>query len=194
VILYLHGFRSSPASHKARLLHDRMVQRGLASHFWCEQLPFAPQEAEALIERVIAAAPTPHTLVGSSLGGLYASVLAQRWGLPAVLINPAVLASVTLEAYIGTQTHLHTGQAFEFTAAHIDHLRRLEAEPLTDLSHTWLLVEAGDEVLDATAAVKRFAGAKITLHEGGDHSFTRFADYLDEIIDFARGPAPSAAA
>jgi len=162
-----------------------MAALGQAGRFWCEALPPAPLKSISLIEGVIAAQPDKPTLVGSSLGGLYASALAQKWGLAAVLINPAVLASVTLESFIGTQTNLYTGQSFEFTRADIDALRAIEAEPLEDLSRTWVLLESGDEVLDYRAALQRFNGARISLHEGGDHSFTRFADYLDEIIDFA---------
>lgn len=139
----------------------------------------------ALINQVIRTHPGRHTLVGSSLGGLYASVAAQQHGLPAVLVNPAVVASLTLESFIGRQTNFHTGEHFEFTAQHVRDLRQLEARPLTDLQRYWLMVETGDEVLDYRAALDRFQGARLTLIEGGDHSFTRFADYLDDIICFA---------
>ena len=159
-----------------------MSERGLSRQFWCQQLPHAPADAMALINQVIRTHPGPHTLVGSSLGGLYASVAAQQHGLAAVLVNPAVVASVTLETFTGQQTNLHTGEHFEFTVQHVFDLRQLEATPLSDLQRYWLMLETGDEVLDYRAALDRFQGARLTLLEGGDHSFTRFADYLDDII------------
>lgn len=184
MILYLHGFRSSPASHKAQLLREFMISRGQGGDFWCEPLPPAPREALALIDATIEAARRPVTLVGSSLGGLYATAAAEKHDCRAVLINPAVLAALTLEPYLGTQTNLYTGEPFELTRADLADLEALEAQPITP-SRYWLLVEAGDEVLDYRAAVDRYQGARQTVLPGGDHSFTRFADYLADILAFA---------
>src|SRR5690606_27098485 len=116
MIIYLHGFRSAPASHKAQALKQRMQERGLAHAFWCEQLPHVPARAVALIEHAILEAPERNpghapTLAGSSLGGYYATFLAERHGLRAAVINPAVLAPLDLEPWIGTQTNLYTGEA-----------------------------------------------------------------------------------
>ena len=128
MIIYLHGFRSAPASIKARALKTRMTARGLAERFWCEQLPVSPRAAIALAEGEIArarAAGLDPTVVGSSLGGYYATWLAERHDLRAVLVNPAVVAPLSLEAYVGTQDNLYTGERFEFTHGHIDELRAI---------------------------------------------------------------------
>lgn len=185
MIIYLHGFRSGPQSWKSRALKARMDALGIGDAFWCEQLPVPAAEAIALIEAQIARCATPPTLVGSSLGGYYATWLAERHGLQAVLVNPGVLAPLTLSDYLGPQTHMYTGEPFDFTTAHIEALRALDVPAITRPERYWLLVETGDEVLDYRAAVAHYPGARQTVLEGGDHSFTRWGDYLDPILQFA---------
>jgi hypothetical protein len=190
MIIYLHGFRSAPSSIKAQALYRHMAARGLADEFWCERLPVSPRAAIALVEaqiaRCLAERPqrTP-TLVGSSLGGYYATWLAERHALPAVLVNPAVVAPLSLEAWIGRQTNLYTGESFDFTAQHIAELRAIDVPAITRLERYWLLVETGDEVLDYRDAVARYAGARQTVLAGGDHGFSRWGDYLDAVLAFA---------
>ena len=189
MILYLHGFRSAPASTKAQALASRMIELGLGEAFWCPHLPVSAREAIALVEAQIArcrsaGAPAP-SLVGSSLGGYYATWLAERHGLKAVLVNPAVVAPLDLEPYLGRQTNLYTGEDFDFTEAHIQELRELEVTVLARPERYWLLVEEGDEVLDYRDAVAKYTGARQTVLPGGDHSFTRWDDYLDAILEFA---------
>ena len=188
MIVYLHGFRSAPASIKARALKARMMERGLGERFWCEQLPVSPHAAIALAEAEIARvrrAGLQPTVVGSSLGGYYATWLAERHGLRAVLINPAVVAPLALESFVGTQDNLYTGERFEFTHQHLDELRTLEVAAITRPERYWLLAETGDEVLDYSHAVIKYAGARQTILEGGNHGFSRWKDYLDAVIDFA---------
>ena len=185
MIIYLHGFRSGPQSWKSRSLKARMDTLGLGEALWCEQLPVAAPEAIALVEAQIARCSTPPTLVGSSLGGYYATWLAERHGLQAVLVNPGVLAPLTLSDYLGTQTHMYTGEPFDFTTTHIDALRALDVPAITRPERYWLMVETGDEVLDYRAAVAHYPGARQTVLEGGDHSFTRWGDYLDPVLEFA---------
>lgn len=193
MIVYLHGFRSSPQSQKARQLKAHMEARGLGHLFCCDALPVRPAAAIALAERQIAAARTPVTLVGSSLGGYYATYLAETHGLKAVLVNPAVVAHLSLADFVGPQTNLYTGESFEFGPQHIDELRAIEVPVLTRPQDFLLLVESGDEVLDHRQAVVRYAGARQVVLPGGDHGFSRFADYLDAILDFA-GLRPASAA
>ena len=188
MIVYLHGFRSAPASIKARALKARMVERGLGERFWCEQLPVSPRAAVALVEAEIARAQRAGrqpTVVGSSLGGYYATWLTERHGLRAVLVNPAVVAPLALESFVGMQDNLYTGEHFEFTAQHLDELRALDVAAITRPERYWLLAETGDEVLDYRHAVLKYDGALQTILEGGNHSFSHWNDYLDAVIDFA---------
>ena len=188
MIVYLHGFRSAPASIKARALKARMIECGLGEYFWCEQLPVSPRAAitlaESAIDRARAAGLVP-TVAGSSLGGYYATWLAERHGLRAVLVNPAVVAPLSLEAYVGIQDNLYTGERFEFTHGHIDELHAIEVPAISRPERYWLLAETGDEVLDYRHAVEKYSGARQTVLEGGDHGFSRWNDYLDAVIDFA---------
>lgn len=189
MILYLHGFTSGPQSRKVQALAARMATRGCADQLICPQLPASPAAAIALADSIIhekvGAGGTAFTLIGSSLGGYYATHLAEKHGLKAVLVNPVVVAAIELERYLGPQTWLYSGEAFEFTRQHIEELRALEVPALADPSLYWLLAEEGDETLDYRQAVARYAGARQTVLPGGDHSFTRWDDYLDEVIAFA---------
>ncbi len=188
MIVYLHGFRSSPQSSKAQRLKARMAALGLGDLFWCGQLPPSPRAAIALAERQIAAARAPGapvTVVGSSLGGYYATHLAEKHGLRAVLVNPAVVAHLSLAEFVGTQTNLYTGEAFEFRPEYLDELRALEVPRISRPQDFLLLAETGDEVLDYRQAVAKYAGCRQVVLEGGDHSFTRWDGYLDAILEFA---------
>jgi len=185
MILYLHGFRSAPGSVKATRLHEHMAQHGLGEQYWCEQLPVSASAAIALIETRIARCDEPPTLIGSSLGGYYATWLAERHGLRAILVNPSVVSHLSLAPYIGPQTNLYTGEAFEFTAAHIDELRAIEAPSITHPERYWLMVETGDEILDYRHAVARYAGCRQTIHPGGDHGFCHWETHLDGVLAFA---------
>lgn len=184
MILYLHGFTSGPQSHKAQALGARMRARGFGEHFVCPQLPASPREAIALATELIQRHGVD-TVVGSSLGGYYSTYLAETFDLKAVLVNPAVVAHLSLKDYVGPQRWLYTGEAFEFTRDHIEQLRAIEVPVLKKPARFWLLVEEGDETLDYRHAVSRYAGARQTVLPGGDHSFTRWDEYLDSIIEFA---------
>lgn len=199
MILYLHGFTSGPQSRKVQALAARMRELGVADRLACPQLPASPAAAIALAESLLRKVDaggtaiagsaelmgTAITLVGSSLGGFYATYLAEKHGLKAVLVNPAVVAAIELEPYLGPQTWLYSGEPFEFTRQHIAELHALEVPQLAEPSRYWLLAETGDETLDYRQAVARYAGSKQTVLAGGDHSFTRWDDYLDEILAFA---------
>ncbi len=185
MLLYLHGFCSSPASAKTRRLRVHMEAWGLEAEYWCGQLPVSAAEAMTMVEAVIARCDTPPTLMGSSLGGYYATVLAEKHGLKAAVINPVVWSALDTQLFLGEQVHFHSGERFLFTDAHVAELCSLDVPAITRPERYWLLAEEGDEVLDCAAAVKHYAGARQTVLPGGNHSFTRFDDYLDELLEFA---------
>jgi len=189
-IVYLHGFNSGPQSTKAQLLKRALEERGLGSRFVCPQLPHRPDEAIALVEREVGRRPPGSvTLVGSSLGGFYATHLAEKLGLRAVLINPAVKPQRDLESYLGLQRNLYSGEEYELTRGHIDAWRRLDA-PTIHPDRYLLLVETGDEVLDYREAVWKYAGCRQIVVEGGDHSLRSFPEHVPLILEFA-GLAPA---
>ncbi|MEO8143033.1 MAG: YqiA/YcfP family alpha/beta fold hydrolase [Betaproteobacteria bacterium] len=185
MLVYLHGFNSSPASHKARLMKTHMEGRGQGHLYACPALPDTPRAAMRAIEAAIAGKdPATVTFLGSSLGGFYATWLAQKLGCRAVLINPAITPHIGLEAYLGTQKNLHTGEPYELTRAHLEGWRDLEVERI-DPEIYLLLLETGDEVLDWRAAARKYEGARTVIRDGGDHSLLSFPEHIGRILAFA---------
>ena len=182
MILYLHGFNSSPHSHKAQLFGQYLAKRGLASQYACPALPPLPSAAIAEIEKIMGTG-TP-CFVGSSLGGFYATYLAEKHGTKAVLINPAIDPHIGLRTYLGTQTNLHTGEPYALTETHLGEWQQLYVPRITP-SRYWLIVETGDEVLDYRRAVERYKGARQLVIDGGDHSLRSFAEHMPAIVEFA---------
>lgn len=181
MIVYLHGFNSSPSSHKAKLLERYLAERGLAGQYACPPLPPRASEALARIEPLL----RPETcLVGSSLGGFYATWLAERHDLKAVLINPAIEPHAGLRAYLGPQQNLYTGERYELAEAHLREWQAIYAPRVTP-SRYLLLVETGDEVLDYRKALARYAGCEQVVVEGGDHSLQSFPAQLPRLLRFA---------
>ena len=184
--VYLHGFRSSPQSTKARQFAQRVAGRHPAVTWWCPQLPASPREAIALVMAGIAAWPRERmAVVGSSLGGFYATHVAQATGCKAVLLNPAVHAARDLAKYVGEQTSWHDpAERFVFEPAYVDELRALETGPLADPSKYFAVIAKGDDVLDWREMTARYAGARIKLLEGSDHALTDFSEHIDEVFAF----------
>lgn len=187
MILYLHGFRSSPHSMKARLLAQAMARRGRAEEFVCPQLPASPAEAIALAAHVIETQVAQHgvdsvCLIGSSLGGYYATYLAEKYGCKAMLINPAVKPPRDLEKYVGVTTAYHSDEVFEFKAHYVDELRALAIEQITQPERYFLMAATGDEVLDWREMQAHYPLARQQIIEGSDHSVSEFADYLDDVL------------
>lgn len=192
MLIYLHGFNSSPHSHKAQVLGRYLEERGLGACYACPALPHQPEQAVAVIETELArAAKGPVTLVGSSLGGFYATWFAEKLGLKAVLINPAVHPHRDLRAFLGVQQNLHSGEKYELTEAHVAQWAKLFVPVITPMRYL-LLVETGDELLDYRETVGKYAGATQVVVRGGDHTLQSFPDHIPLILQFAglSGAAP----
>jgi uncharacterized protein len=191
VIVYLHGFRSSPQSFKARLLAARLAELGRADEWLCPTLPVSPKEAIALAEQEIGASLKPGervTLIGSSLGGYFATHLAQKHGWRAALLNPAVVPDRDLSKYLGEQPLWHGGGSIVVEPRHLDELRALAVTTVTQPSRYYLIAATGDEVLDYREMLAHYPGVPTHLIEGSDHGISEFADYVDEVIRFCDAP------
>ncbi|WMW79465.1 YqiA/YcfP family alpha/beta fold hydrolase [Undibacterium cyanobacteriorum] len=185
MILYLHGFRSSPLSFKARLLTDYFREQGRSHEFVCPALPASPAAAIALARSIVQQHPEQEwSLIGSSLGGCYATFLAEELNCKAVLLNPAVKPPRELASYVGITTNYHTGEEFEFKAAYVDELKALAVDKITKPERYFLMAATGDEVLDWREMVAHYAGAQQFVIEGSDHGISEFADYLQMVVDF----------
>ncbi len=190
-LIYLHGFRSSPGSVKAQILVRAVAALPAATRprLFVPALATEPAAAvdgvAALIEREVRSPADALTLVGSSLGGFYATHLAERFGARAVLINPAIRPYEDLAPYAGTQTNLYTGEAFEVIEEHFAQLRALAVARITRPERYLLLVRSGDEVLDWREAVAFYRGAWQYVAGGGDHGWAEFAAELPSVLRFA---------
>lgn len=182
MIVYLHGFNSSPQSHKAQLLHRYMTEHALGDEFACPTLPHMPRDAVRTARSVVGEKSVCY--VGSSLGGFYATYLVETQGGKAVLINPAIEPHIGLSAYLGAQRNLYTGEPYELTSAHLVQWRELYVPRITPERYL-LLVETGDEVLDYRRALERYAGAEQLVMQGGDHSLRSFPEHLPRILRHA---------
>jgi len=182
VIVYLHGFNSSPQSHKAQVLQRYMAGRGLGGKFACPTLPPSANEAVRVAEALGRGEQICY--VGSSLGGFYASYLVEKHGGKAVLLNPAIDPHLGLRAYLGTQRNLYSGEPYELTEAHLDEWRALYVPKITPRRYV-LIVETGGEVLDYRRAVERYAGAEQVVLPGGDHRLQSFPSHLARVLSFA---------
>ena len=184
MLIYIHGFNSSALSFKAAVLRKRMAELRRTHELWCPELPHQPSEAIALLEDFIGARRGENiALLGSSLGGFYATWLAERHALRAVLVNPAMRPYALLESFVGPQTNLYTGEKYWLTAHHLDELRALETDSITRGRYL-LMVETGDEVLDYREAVAKYRGSEQVVIEGGEHGFASFAECLPKVLAF----------
>jgi uncharacterized protein len=185
-LLYLHGFRSSPRSFKAQMMAAAVRDRHPAVTWWCPQLPPSPRAAAALLAEGIRDWPRERmAVVGSSLGGYYATWVAETTGCRAVLLNPAVHAARDLAQYVGDQSAWHDpAEHFHFAPEYVDELRALECGPPAYPERYFAVIAKGDEVLDWREMTARYPGSRIKLLEGGDHAISDFAQHLPEVLEF----------
>jgi predicted esterase YcpF (UPF0227 family) len=185
-LLYLHGFRSSPQSSKARQVAQWVRSHRPDLHWWCPQLPPSPKQAlQWVLDGIAAWPPQRMAVIGSSLGGFYATVVAERTGCPAVVLNPAVDPARDLAAYIGEQASWHDPEdRFFFRAEFVGELRALAPPAITRAQRYCAVVAKGDELLDWREMAARYAGARVKLLEGSDHALSDFELHLPDVLNF----------
>ncbi len=193
MILYLHGFRSSPDSTKARMLASALSERGRKDQWFCPQLPASPAQAvalaQALVERHGGADPSQAlTVIGSSLGGYYASCLAEKYRCRAVVLNPVVHAARDLASQVGEHTQYHSDEPFTFLPEHVEELAQMAIERPRDPARYFLLAATGDEVLDWREMAQWYAGSHGRIIQGSDHGISDFEQWLPEVLSFVLDP------
>jgi predicted esterase YcpF (UPF0227 family) len=170
---------------KARLMGERMAALGLGADYLCPQLPASPKQAMALALSLVDGVPAGAvSIVGSSLGGYYATWLAERLGCRAVLLNPAIVPRQDLQKYVGVSTQFHSDEPFEFKQAYIDELHALDVAHISRPERYYLIAATGDEVLDYRDMVAHYRHARQHVIQGSDHGISEFADYVPEVLAF----------
>ena len=184
-IVYAHGFRSSSKSRKAMLLGEYLRAHHPAVRYLAPDLSFRPTQAISQLQwHCLGVAPETLTIVGSSLGGFYAVVLAEKLGCRAVLLNPSIRPFETLSTHLGEQTNLYTGENFTFDESHVAELQALFVPAITRPDRYLLMVEMGDELLDHRLTIEYCKGARQIVIEDGDHELRSFPQHIAEVLEF----------
>lgn len=183
-LIYIHGFNSSPASLKARQTADWLSINAPDITYICPALSSKPDLAIEQLSTLIKNTSDSVGLIGSSMGGYYATWLAEKYDLRAVLVNPAVRPYEFMLEYLGENANYHTGERYLLEPKHVDMAKSLEVASLKTPKNYWVLLQTGDEVLDYRQAEARYADCDLVIEEGGDHSFQHFERHLPAIIDF----------
>ena len=190
-LIYLHGLNSAPQSTKATTLkaHVEALPEAIRPLLLIPALPHRPAEAMSMVRHMIDIIGAQGlTLIGSSLGGYYATCLAEYYAIDrvkAVLINPTTGPAQDLKPYMGRQRNLYTSAEYDLTDAHLREFLELKVDRLTDPERYLLMVETGDEVLDYRLAIRHYAGAYQLVLGGGDHAFQHFEEQIGTILRFA---------
>lgn len=188
LVVYLHGFRSSPRSSKAVITGEAVKKLSTADkpiEWYCPQLLASPKLSMEMVENHINQSQhTKLVVIGSSLGGYYANYLAEKFGCKAVALNPAVWAPKELASHVGMLTSYDTNEPYDFRPEYIDELKQLQVEAISNPSRYFLMAAKGDELLDWHEMVDFYKGAQQLVLEGSDHGIAEYPDHLPKVIDF----------
>lgn len=186
LLIYVHGFNSSPGSHKASVMMQYCAEHRPDIRLIIPQLPHFPAQAAGQLAQLIETYRDDYQigLAGSSLGGYFCTWLHATYGLPAVLINPAVKPYELLVDYLGVQTNPYTHESYTLHSSHIEELKAIDVDTLSCPDDIWVLLQTGDETLDYRQAVEKYQQAHLSIEPGGDHSFIDFERYPERIIQF----------
>tara|TARA_R110000868_G_scaffold269680_2_gene529037 strand:+ start:22527 stop:23135 length:609 start_codon:yes stop_codon:yes gene_type:complete len=185
--LYLHGFLSSPQSLKAQETLAYFRRQGLESALRLPELPFAPADAITLAADQLQQLQQRYErvcVIGSSLGGFYATWLAEAYRVPAVLVNPAVQPHKLFRHYVGPNRHYYSGQSFELTDIHLDQLAALDVTSVARPEDLLVLLQTADETLDYRHAAQLYRHCPGWSQAGGTHSFEGYGQFLPRIMAF----------
>lgn len=173
-----------------------MQERGLAHEWVCPQLPPSPALAMTVARRLIEKAINEQgidpardlTIIGSSLGGYYATCLAEHWQCRAALLNPAVYAARDLATQVGEHTQYHSNEPLIFLPEYVDELAEMAVGKPAHPERYFLLAATGDEVLDWREMADWFAGCQGHVIQGSDHGISDFEQWLPQVLAFALNP------
>ena len=185
MILYLHGFRSTPQSTKASLLREALAARGRGGDYVCPQLPVSPRAAAKLaLATAQMEVPDQLVLIGSSLGGYYATWIAEQLGCRAVLLNPAIKPYDDLRPYVGMQSVYGSDDTIDFKPQYLEELQAIDTPRITRPDRYFLIAATGDALIDYRTMVAKYARARHLIIEGSDHQIADFPKYLGAVLAY----------
>lgn len=188
LLVYLHGFRSSPRSSKAVMTGEAIKALSSIDHsyeWYCPQLLASPKQSMQMVTSHIDQSNADQIIViGSSLGGFYTNYLAEKYQCKGITLNPAVYAARELEPHVGMMTEYDSDKPFDFKVEYIDELRTLQVEKISEPRRYFLIAAKGDELLDWKEMVAFYSGAKQLVLEGSDHGIADYADHLPKVLEF----------
>lgn len=182
-LIYIHGFGSSPASVKAQLLREYFARHGAEERLFVPDLPVEPRRAMATLEKTLAGAG-PAALVGSSLGGFYATWLACHHELKAVLVNPVVRPWKLLKDYTGDNENHQTGETEYFDPDWVGQLESYGVAGPERAENLLVMVQTGDETLDWRDAADFYQDCHFFRGLGGSHGFDDFDAFIPLLLRF----------
>lgn len=187
-IVYLHGFLSSSASQKAKATRTWLAQYRGDWNFLCPDLPSNPEQTQTTLDCLFRQQQLQGTevgLIGSSLGGFWATYLAQQQSLPTVLINPAVAPQTRFSEFAGRSLqHYYRDEQCILTDTDLRVLEHCDVPRIAEPDLYWLLAQKGDQVIDYRLAERRYAGCRQSIEDFGNHEFSGYERWLPEIADF----------
>jgi uncharacterized protein len=188
LLVYLHGFRSSPRSSKAVLTGEAINKLSISEHpieWYCPQLVASPKASmDMVIQHIDSSNHDRLVVMGSSLGGYYANYLAEKYGCKAVVLNPAVRAPRELKSHVGMLTSYDAGEPYDFRPEYIDELKDLQVESIGNPARYFLMAAKGDELLDWREMVDFYNGSEQLVLEGSDHGISEYPEYLPQVLRF----------
>lgn len=188
LLVYLHGFRSSPRSSKAVKTGDAvraLFNKENPIEWYCPQLFASPKQSMDMVSNYIDQSGTDRiVIIGSSLGGFYANYLAEKYACKAVALNPAVMAARELAPHVGMLPTYDNDEPFDFRLEYIDELKALQVEKITSPERYFLIAAKGDVLLDWKEMVEFYEGANQLVLEGSDHGITDYGNYLPKVLEF----------
>lgn len=188
LLVYLHGFRSSPRSSKAVMTGESIRTLSSKDHayeWYCPQLLASPKQSMDMVTSHIDQSDADNVIIiGSSLGGFYTNYLAERYQCKGIALNPAVFAARELEPHVGMMTAYDSDEPFDFKDEYIGELRALQVDKISEPQRYFLIAAKGDELLDWKEMVTFYSGAKQLVLEGSDHGIADYADHLPAVLDF----------
>ena len=182
MIIYIHGFGGSGEGSKAKAF--RRYFNSMGEPFIAPSLSYVPELAVKTLEELIGSYREEVSLIGSSLGGYYATYLAKNMYVRNVaLLNPSVHPTVTLGRAVGDAPNFYDESSYKWTQKHLEMLKKYETTQI-EKHKLMLLVQKGDELLDYREAVEKYDGCRMIIDEGGNHGFDGIERHFERISIF----------